>query len=357
MSKPVPNTAETPLPAAIPPVGELGPLVGKTFGGYEVSSYIGEGPTGQVYRAEDLMGAKMAVKVMHRELSQKEHATRLWDEMKKLAASGDEHFVRVYDCGFGEDGEFFYLMDELTGVDLEAALEESGAFAPRRAIEIIDGVAAALEVAHTKGVVHGGLKPRNVFLTPTGGKLTIKVLDFGAARLAGGVDKGVIVGNPFYMAPEQFGGTRRRAHRRLLARRHDVRAVLGHAAVQRPDARPGHDAPSGRAAAAAAGRRPGPGAHHPQGAVEGAVGSFLVGGDHCATALRKWANEARTLERRGRLAGPRPRRRGPQNQASGTHHAGRDRRRFRRLTPPSLQKRRGSSSSRPAAINEVGTDP
>jgi serine/threonine protein kinase len=207
MSKQVPNTAETPLPAAVPPAGELGPLVGKTFGGYEVSSYIGEGPTGQVYRAEDLMGAKMAVKVMHRELSQKAHATRLWAEMKKLAATGDEHFVRVYDCGYGDDGDFFYLMDELTGVDLEAALEESGAFAPRRAVEIVDGVAASLERAHAEGVVHGGLKPRNVFLSPTGGKLTIKVLDFGAARLAGGVDKGVIVGNPFYMAPEQFGGS------------------------------------------------------------------------------------------------------------------------------------------------------
>jgi serine/threonine protein kinase len=206
MSKQVPNTAETPLPAAIPPLGELGPLVGKTFGGYEVSSYIGEGPTGQVYRAEDLMGAKMAVKVMHRELSQRDHAHRLWEELKKLAATGDEHFVRVYDCGYGDDGDFFFLMDELTGVDLEGALEESGAFAPKRAVEIVDGVAAALERAHTEGVVHGGLKPRNVFLSPTGGRLTIKVLDFGAARLAGGVDKGVIVGNPFYMAPEQFGG-------------------------------------------------------------------------------------------------------------------------------------------------------
>jgi serine/threonine protein kinase len=206
MSKQVPNTAETPLPAAIPPTGELGPLVGKTFGGYEVSSYIGEGPTGQVYRAEDLMGSKMAVKVMHRELSQKEHATQLWAELKKLAATGDEHFIRVYDCGYGDEGEFYFLMDELTGVDLEGALEESGAFAPRRAVEIVNGVAAALERAHTEGIVHGGLKPRNVFLSPTGGKLTIKVLDFGAAHLAGGVDKGVIVGNPFYMAPEQFGG-------------------------------------------------------------------------------------------------------------------------------------------------------
>src|SRR6201996_760459 len=126
MSKNVPITAQTPLPAPAPSPDELGPLVGKSFGGYEVTSYIGEGATGQVYRAEDLMGAKMAVKVMHRELSQKEHATRLWDELQKLAATGDEHFVRVYDCGYGEDGDFFFLMDELTGVDLEGALEESG---------------------------------------------------------------------------------------------------------------------------------------------------------------------------------------------------------------------------------------
>jgi serine/threonine protein kinase len=206
MSKIVPNTAETPLPAAIPAAGELGPLVGRTFGGYEVTSYIGEGPTGAVYRAEDLVGAKMAVKIMHRELSQKPEAEQIWTELKKLAATGDEHFVRVYDCGFGEAGEFFFTQDELTGVDLEAALEESGAFAPRRAIEIVDGIAAALERAHAEGVVHGGLKPRNVFLSPAGGRLTIKVLDFGASRLAAGVDKGVIVGNPFYMAPEQFGG-------------------------------------------------------------------------------------------------------------------------------------------------------
>lgn len=203
----VPNTAETPLPAAVPPAGELGPLVGKHFGGYELSSYIGEGPTGAVYRAEDLMGSRMAVKIMHRELSRREESAALWKELQALAALGDEHFVRVYDSGFGDDGEFYFTMDELTGVDLEAALEESGAFAPRRAVAIVDGIAAALERAHAAGIIHGGLKPRNVFLTPVSGRFVVKVLDFGAARLAGGVDKGVIVGNPFYMAPEQFGGS------------------------------------------------------------------------------------------------------------------------------------------------------
>jgi serine/threonine protein kinase len=209
MSKNAPITAQTPLPAPAPSHDELGPLVGKSFGGYEVTSYIGEGATGAVYRAEDLMGERMAVKVMHRELSRKEHSEKLWHDLQALNALEDDHFVRVYDCGFGDDGEFFYTMDELTGVDLEAALEESGALAPRRAVEIVEQLCTALARAHKAGVVHGGLKPRNVFLCPVatgGGTLVVKVLDFGAARLAGGVDKGVIVGNPFYMAPEQFGG-------------------------------------------------------------------------------------------------------------------------------------------------------
>src|SRR6476660_3886321 len=109
MSKSIP--AETPLPVPVPAVDELGPLVGKTFGGYEITSYIGEGPTGAVYRAEDLMDQRMAVKVMHAELSRKEAAAALWADLQKLAALHEKHFVRVYDSGFGDEGQFFYAMD------------------------------------------------------------------------------------------------------------------------------------------------------------------------------------------------------------------------------------------------------
>jgi serine/threonine protein kinase len=200
-------TSQTPLPHPIPADGELGPLVGKNFGGYEITSYIGEGPTGAVYRAEDLVGSRMAVKVMHHELSRKDAADALWADLQKLGALKNPHLVNIYDAGFGEEGQYFYVMDELVGCDLESGLEESGALTPKKAIEIIRQVCVAVEAAHAAGVVHGGLKPRNVFLCPKDTQLVVKVLDFGAARLAGGVDKGVIVGNPFYMAPEQFGGT------------------------------------------------------------------------------------------------------------------------------------------------------
>ncbi|HZS35525.1 MAG TPA: serine/threonine-protein kinase [Polyangia bacterium] len=200
-------TSQTPLPHPIPASDELGPLVGRNFGGYEITSYIGEGPTGAVYRAEDLVGSRMAVKVMHRELSRKETADKLWADLQKLSALDNPHLPKVYDAGFDDEGQFYYTMDELIGCDLENGLEESGALAPRKALEIVRQVCDALEAAHAAGVVHGGLKPRNVYLTPSEEQLVVKVLDFGAARMAGGVEKGVIVGNPFYMAPEQFGGT------------------------------------------------------------------------------------------------------------------------------------------------------
>jgi serine/threonine protein kinase len=200
-------TSQTPLPHPLPASVDLGPLVGKNYGGYEITSYIGEGPTGAVYRAEDLVGGKMVIKVMHQELSRKDAADQLWADLQKLTALGERHLPNVCDAGFGDDGEFFYVTDELIGCDLEAGLEESGALSPRKALEIVRQVCAAVEAAHAAGVVHGGLKPRNIFLSPSNRDLVVKVLDFGAARLAGGIDKGVIVGNPFYMAPEQFGGT------------------------------------------------------------------------------------------------------------------------------------------------------
>ena len=104
------------------------------------------------------MGAKMAVKVMHRELSQKEHATRLWDELQKLAATGDEHFVRVYDCGYGEDGDFFFLMDELTGVDTKTD----------RIVEITSSHAMLGCAVAGMGI---SLMPRNVLTTFPDAKL------------------------------------------------------------------------------------------------------------------------------------------------------------------------------------------
>src|SRR5688572_10134520 len=113
-------TSQTPLPHPIPAHDELGPLVGKHFGGYEITSYIGEGPTGAVYRAEDLVGTRMAVKVMHQELaSQKDAADQLRSDYAKLTGLANVHLPAVYEVGFGDEGQLYYVSDELIGCDLE----------------------------------------------------------------------------------------------------------------------------------------------------------------------------------------------------------------------------------------------
>lgn len=203
------TTGQTPLPHPLP-ADDIGPLVGRSFGGYEIASYIGEGPTGAVYRGEDLVGNRMAVKVMHAELSSPQAAERLVLELERLARARSPHLQQVVDHGFGEDGLFYLVSDELVGSDLETALADTGALTPAKALEIVLAVASALEAAHAVGVVHGGVKPRNIFLAagpPSVPGPVVKLLDFGCCRLAGGPEwsgSGVVVGNPSYLAPEQF---------------------------------------------------------------------------------------------------------------------------------------------------------
>jgi serine/threonine protein kinase len=194
---------ETPLPE--PVRDDVGPLVGRNFGGYEIVSYIGDGPSGAVYRGEDLVGNAMAVKVLHAGLANRERTETLRDELTRLSALGEPVLQTIYDTGYGEEDQFFYATDELVGCDLETALEDSGGLAPSKSYEIVRAVCRALELAHAEGIVHGGLRPRNVFLVPAERGTAVKVLDFGAARLGGGSDRGILAGLPPYLAPEQIG--------------------------------------------------------------------------------------------------------------------------------------------------------
>ena len=200
-------STETPLPQPVPARDDLGPLVGRTFGGYEIVSYIGEGPSGAVYRGEDLLGNAMAVKVLHAGLAQRDRTEQLRTELMRLselAAIGCPQLQSIYDSGYGDEGQFFYVTDELVGCDLETGLDDSGGLAPRKSYEIVRAVLQALDTAHQANVVHGGLRPRNVFIIPADRGTAVKVLDFCAARLGGGGDRGIIAGLPTYLAPEQL---------------------------------------------------------------------------------------------------------------------------------------------------------
>src|SRR5688572_2909262 len=96
---------KTPLPQVVPQAElEPGALVGVNLGGYEIQAWIGEGPTGTLYKAEDLIGNKVAVKVLNREFSRPELVTRLAEVQNKVRALNHERSVQIFDSGWTEDG-------------------------------------------------------------------------------------------------------------------------------------------------------------------------------------------------------------------------------------------------------------
>jgi serine/threonine protein kinase len=203
------------------------PLLGVTIGNYRVASKIGEGGMGIVYLAEHpLIGKKVAIKVLHDDLTgSREAVRRFFTEAKSVNDIGHPNIVDILDYGAGslETGEgFIYLtMEYLSGESLLSLLAREGPLLPDRATRIVLQAADALSASHQKGIVHRDLKPDNIFLVPRGReKEIVKLLDFGIAKLLGAdfgdgtrTRTGVVLGTPGYMSPEQCAGRKDIDHR------------------------------------------------------------------------------------------------------------------------------------------------
>lgn len=181
------------------------PLVGQVLDGrYRIESRIARGGMATVYLSRDLkLDRVIALKVMHTALAQDDDFVRRFiGEAKSAAALSHPNVVAVYDQG--TDGQHVYLaMEYVPGRTLRDVLVEQRALSPRRALEVIQPVLAALGAAHRAGLVHRDVKPENVLITDDG---QIKVADFGLARAetAGKQTKtGMIIGTVGYLAPEQ----------------------------------------------------------------------------------------------------------------------------------------------------------
>ncbi len=202
------NTSQTPLPEPLPAADELSsPLArgGQRVGPYVLRSPMGEGPTGTLFHADHDDGSTAMVRLIPRSLSSRLAVEQFTLQQQALAALGSPHFVRKLFAG--EEAGFFYVGCELlNGCDLHTALSLSGGIHRRKALEIARQICVGLELAHQAGIVHGALHPLNLYLA-TGRELTVKLLDFGAHALGARPDSLVILGDPAYLAPEQFGGT------------------------------------------------------------------------------------------------------------------------------------------------------
>jgi hypothetical protein len=155
---------------------------------YRIQGVVGRGGMGIVYAATDRYrlneadgGQRVAIKVLNTETIRRPRVLEeLRGEFQRLQALSHPNIVRVHD--FDRDGELtFFTMEHLSGAPLSRVLGIRNAAALHRshALSIIRQVGAAVAYAHSRGVVHGDLSPRNIFVTDDG---EIRVLDFGASH-------------------------------------------------------------------------------------------------------------------------------------------------------------------------------
>jgi serine/threonine protein kinase len=187
---------------------------------YTVERLIGSGGMGFVFEAKHtLLGKRVALKLLKPDLAQNaDHVSRFLREAKLSSQLAHPNVVSVSDFGLDEQNHIYLVVELLTGQSLAEMLEGDEAVGPREAFSIIRQVCRALEVAHTAGVIHRDLTPRNVFVAQISGRNDcVKLLDFGISRLLGGEDRvtstGVAVGTTVYMPPEQLRGQVDQDHR------------------------------------------------------------------------------------------------------------------------------------------------
>lgn len=196
---------------------------GQLIGNYRILAKIGTGGMGAVYLAEHpLIGKKIALKVIHRELaSNKEVVQRFFQEARAVNKIGNEHIVEIHDFGVTPEGDHFYIMEYLEGRTLASVLGRESAMDVMRALHVGAQIASALAAAHASGVIHRDLKPDNIMLmNRLGDPDFVKVLDFGLAKMfaASGASAiqtaaGVLLGTPQYMSPEACESKREIDHR------------------------------------------------------------------------------------------------------------------------------------------------
>jgi serine/threonine protein kinase len=179
-------------------------------GKYTVDRVLGVGGMAVVYAATHRNQKRVAIKMLHPELS-------LHAEVRKrflregYVANSVKHkgAVDVIDDDVDESGAAFIVMEYLEGAPLDAIAEQRGGrLDPAAAVVVTYELCAVLAAAHDGGIVHRDIKPANIFITTEG---ELKVLDFGIARLRDSssgqaTNTGMMLGTPAFMAPEQARG-------------------------------------------------------------------------------------------------------------------------------------------------------
>jgi serine/threonine-protein kinase len=202
-------------------------LVGRTIAGtYRIERKLGEGGMGAVFKALDVnLERPVALKVIRPDLgSSKDFVQRFKREGRAAAKFKHPNSVEVYALG-EEQGLLWMALEFVNGRELREVIRENGSVPADRTVAIAQQILSALHKAHEQGIIHRDLKPQNIMVSleagpggaggtefPHSAVETVKILDFGIAKMKegdqGGVktEAGTIMGTVAYMSPEQAKG-------------------------------------------------------------------------------------------------------------------------------------------------------
>lgn len=191
------------------------------LGSYQLVELLGNGGMGEVWRAQHrLLARDAAIKLVRPEVlgarneAEAQQTLRRFErEAQATAVLNSPHTIQVFDFGITQDGTFYYVMELLSGCDLETLVRDFGPLPASRAIYLLRQVCHSLADAHARGLVHRDVKPANIYVCRMGLDYDFaKVLDFGLVKIRAAntetlttVDQST-TGTPAYMAPESILG-------------------------------------------------------------------------------------------------------------------------------------------------------
>jgi serine/threonine protein kinase len=182
---------------------------------YEILDALGSGGMGHVYRARRIhLGDVVAIKVMQAPPgAPPESRDRFLRESRACAQLRHPNIVGLLDFGFDNANQPFMVMELLSGPSLREEIDLDAPMSPARVAAILDAVAAALQLAHDRGITHRDLKPANIVAHRyESGERVYKVIDFGLAAMKATSDEtrltdpAFFLGTLAYAAPEQMRG-------------------------------------------------------------------------------------------------------------------------------------------------------
>jgi eukaryotic-like serine/threonine-protein kinase len=189
---------------------------GSRIGPYLLLHQIGEGGFGSVFLAEQErpVARKVALKIIKLGMDTGQVVARFEQERQALAILNHPNIAKVFDAGATDAGRPYFVMELCTGEPIDIYCDRQRLSIPER-LELVAQVCAAVQHAHSKGLIHRDIKPSNILVGTVDGHANAKVIDFGIAKATGPrlsdqtlfTEHRQLIGTPEYMSPEQAEGS------------------------------------------------------------------------------------------------------------------------------------------------------